>query len=349
MLKKYIFLCVGFGILGFATSCSEGSLLDDLLPSRLKIYEFDLPAHFPDPTLYIDSENIPTVAKVELGRRLFFDPILSSDGTISCASCHLPDQSFADPRPLSIGVNGKVGKRNAPALVNVMYGQSFFWHGSTPSLERQVLFPIEDSTEMNSSFPEVLAKINQHPEYPSLFREAFGTEPNPDALTDAIASFERSLVSSNAPYDRYLEGDTTALNQSQLRGMTLFFGEKAECFHCHAGFNFTDESFKNNGLYEAYQDPGRWEVTGSRSDLGKFKVPTLRNIEFTAPYMHDGSIGSLEEVMDHYASGGKNHPNKSVLIRRFILSEQEKEDLINFLKALSDPSFLKNPAFQNPL
>lgn len=296
-----------------------------------------------DPSWNIPMDNPMTSEKVALGKRLFFDPILSSDRTVSCASCHVPEKAFADPRRVSTGVAGRKGTRNSPALINLVYKKDFFWHGSSPGLEQQVLLPITAENEMNSSLEEVIRRLNGDPEYVAAFRQTFGTAPDVNTLTDAIASFERSLISNQSPFDHYMAGDSNAMTAAQIRGMQLFRGEKAECFHCHEDPYFNSLSFENNGLYEEYEDPGRWEVTGKESDKGKFMVPTLRNIEHTAPYMHDGSLHSLEEVIDHYSSGGKNHPNKSGFIRRFILSPQEKSDLIAFLQALSDPVFINDP------
>lgn len=308
------------------------------------LYELEVPSHFPTPT--IPDDKTLTAEKIALGRKLFFDPILSSDSTISCGSCHKQEKAFADDGQLSRGVENRPGTRNAPALINAVYGRSFFWDGSSPTLERQVLFPIESEVEMNSNMADVIAKLRNHVAYPGLFQAAFGDIPTADGLTDAIAAFERTLISVNAPFDQFRQGDSLAMSAAQYRGMELFFGEKAECFHCHGGFNFTDEDFHSNGLDAEPEDPGRWRLTGLESDRGLFKTPTLRNIELTAPYMHDGRFETLEAVIDHYASGGAAHLNKSPLIRQFILSDGEKEDLIQFLKALSDPVFLTNPDFQ---
>lgn len=308
------------------------------------LYELKVPSHFPTPT--IPDDKTLTAEKIALGRKLFFDPILSSDSTISCGSCHKQEKAFADDGQLSRGVENRPGTRNAPALINAVYGRSFFWDGSSPTLERQVLFPIESEVEMNSNMADVIAKLRKHVAYPGLFQAAFGEGPTTDGLTDAIAAFERTLISVNASFDQFRQGDSSAMSLSQYRGMELFFGEKAECFHCHGGFNFTDEDFHSNGLDVEPEDPGRWRLTGDESDRGLFKTPTLRNIEFTAPYMHDGRFETLESVIDHYASGGAAHLNKSPLIRQFVLSDGEKEDLIQFLKALSDPDFLANPDFQ---
>ncbi|RMG23377.1 MAG: cytochrome-c peroxidase [Bacteroidetes bacterium] len=334
----YILLIPALMLLMVSSGCREDEASPFYEPSPA------LPVHFP--SLPVPNAKPLTKARVKLGKKLFFDPILSRDSSISCASCHLPQKAFADPRQFSLGVDGQMGKRNAPALFNLAYGLSFFRDGATPTLERQVLFPIEDPSEMHNTLPVVIERLRSHPTYPGLFQQAFGTQPTVDGLTDAIAAFERTLLSYQSPYDRFLAGDSSSLDAAQQRGMQLFFGEKAECFHCHGGFNFTDEMFHNNGLYEQYADPGRWRITGKASDMGKFKTPSLRNIAYTAPYMHDGSLSSLEEVVEHYSSGGKAHPNKSVLIRRFILSEQEKQDLIAFLHALSDETFIHNPAFR---
>ena len=205
-------------------------------------------------------------------------------------------------------------------------GRSFFWDGANPSLETQALFPLEAHIEMANTAEEAVNRLKDNTFYQDLFFKAFGTEPTISGMLFAIASYERTLISANSPYDQYLQGDLNALSQSALRGMDIFFGETAECFHCHGGFNFTDELFHNNGLYESYSDNGRWEVTGREADRAKFKTPTLRNIEHTAPYMHDGSLKTLEEVVDHYQSGGEIHPNKSVLIREFpgVFTDQDK-------------------------
>lgn len=303
-----------------------------------------VPNHFPKPV--IPEDNQLTVARVELGKKLFFDPILSLDNTISCSSCHLQENAFADPRKVSLGVGNLPGKRNAPAIVNLAYGKSFFWHGSKPTLEQQVSGPIENPVEMINTVAEVVNRMKNHPEYPDLCRKAYNSEPNAYVLTRAIACYMRFLVSCDAPYDRYLEGDENALTTQQKRGMTIFFNERAECFHCHTGFNFTDESFQNNGLYLVYPDSGRWEVTGKYEDIATFKVPTLRNVEVTGPYMHDGSFTTLEEVVEHYNSGGKHHFNQSNVIRPLGLTTSEKADLVAFLKSLTDQRFLTNPAFR---
>lgn len=304
----------------------------------------EVPKHFPTPA--IPSDNPLTEEKVLLGKKLFFDPILSGDQTVSCGSCHLPSKAFSDTTALSIGINGKKGSRNAPPLINPVYGERFFWDGANPSLEEQAIQPILNELELGGDFEVILERLNNHPDYPQLFKDAFNEVPSTANILDAIASFERTLISANSPYDRYLAGDENAISESAKRGLALFNSEQGECFHCHTGFNFTDESFQNNGLYIIYEDEGRAAVTGRDNDRAKFKTPTLRNIEFTAPYMHDGSMKTLEEVLDHYASQGQPHPNRSIFMRNIDLTLEDRRDLINFLKSLGDPEFLNNPDFR---
>lgn len=348
-MKKYIRLqVVGYYLIiifsfVFLHSCEN----DEGIDMSSTYVTLSVPDHFPTPA--IPADNPLTEEKIALGRMLFFDPILSKDSTISCSSCHLPGQAFSDPRQFSEGVNQAIGIRNSPALVNLVYGKRFFWDGANPSLEEQAIHPIVSEIEMAGDPATIIQKLNAHPVYPREFQRAFGEEASMKTIVDAIASFERVLISANSPYDQYLLGDSSALSPSQKRGMSLFFNhQRGECFHCHTGSNFTDGSFHNNGLYEEYNDPGRMAVTGRDNDEGKFKVPTLRNIEFSKPYMHDGSMETLEEVVDHYAKGGNGHRNQSVLLRNIEFSEEEKKDLVEFLKALSDQEFIDNKDFHRP-
>ena len=341
--NRLLFRTCGFLLLAlFITGCTKDK---PLITPNMTEYSLSVPMGFPEPE--IPADNALTVNRVALGKKLFFDPILSKDSTVSCGSCHLPAKAFADPKQFSLGVDDSLSTRNAPPVFNLVYAHSFFWDGGVPTLELQSIAPIQNPLEMHLSLNEAVQRLKEHPQYPTLFKQAYQSEPNLYAMTRAIASFERTLISGNSPYDQYQnQGNNSALNDSQKRGKDIFFGEKAECFHCHTGFNFTDETFQNNGIYETYKDQGRYRITNQVNDIGKFKVPTLRNIALTAPYMHDGSFASLSEVIDHYASGGKNHPNKSNLIRQFDLSAQEKEDLIHFLESLTDQSFINNSAHQ---
>ena len=342
MRKLPVYIFIVFAFAGLMSCKKDGTLYK---PYNDPV-SLNLPDHFPE--MDIPADNQLTEARVELGRKLFYDEILSLDSTIACASCHKQENAFADPRRLSEGVGDSLGKRNAPGLVNAGYVKTFFWDGRKPTIESQVVGPMEDKLEMASEINMNEQRLKEHPEYPELFMRAYQSEPSAVRIFDAVVAFERTLVSYNSPYDKYVQGDTSALTASEKRGLDIFFGEKAECFHCHGGFNFTDESFRNNGLYATSTDVGRFEVTGLASDIGKFKVPSLRNQEVMGPYMHDGSLETLEEVVDHYSSGGKGHVNQSNLVRPFTLSAREKEDLINFLKALTDQDFLTNPAFADP-
>jgi cytochrome c peroxidase len=298
----------------------------------------------------IPADNPMSLAKVDLGKRLFYDPILSRDSTISCATCHLPELAFTDAVPVSIGIDGKKHFRNSPTLVNVGYLGRVFMDGGVTNLEIQVIAPIVEHFEMDNSINKVLADLRSHPEYPALFDEAFNEGPSPFTLTRSIAAFQRSLVSGNSPFDQYYyQGDASALNASEIRGMELFFSDALKCSSCHSGFLFTNLDYLNNGIYSDYgQDSGRMRVTLLEEDRGKFKVPTLRNIEVTGPYMHDGGFQTLEEVIDHYMAGGQNHPNQDPRVSGFTLTNAEKQDLINFLHSLTDDEFLNNPDHRYP-
>lgn len=268
---------------------------------------------------------------------LFFDPILSRDSSVSCGSCHLPELRFTDGLALSKGIDNQMVLRNSMTLINVGYQPYMFWDGGSPTLEQQVSAPIESPLEMDFNIPGVVARLKKSAVYIEWFKKTFGREPDAYGLTRALAAYQRSLLSGISKFDRYqYYNESNALNTSELNGMNIFFGETGECFHCHGGYNFTDYTFKNNGLYLVYADSGRARVTEKPEDVGKFKVPSLRNITLTAPYMHDGSVNTLEEVVEHYNSGGKPHPNKSGLIQPLNLTAQQKVDLVAFLKALTD-------------
>jgi cytochrome c peroxidase len=300
------------------------------------------------PAFVWPQDNEPTPERVSLGRRLFYDERLSRSEEIACASCHLQKNAFADPNRLSAGVAGKVGTRNAPALVNLAWSKSFFWHGGVTSLEVQAVGPIKNPVEMDMTLAEVAERLRLDAELVERFERAYDEGPNESTITRALASFGRSLVSGNSPYDRYLAGDTTALADAAVRGAALFSGEAAECTHCHNGFNFTNNGFRNNGIAADDPDQGRREITLKDSDIGKFKVPTLRNVAVSAPYMHDGSLATLDDVIAAYAQGGRGHPNTDPTIQPLELSQEERRDLRAFLEALTDQEFLENPAFADP-
>jgi len=334
-MKSISFLVVALctvAAFSFLLSCQDTSRFFD--PGN---HVIKLKGHygFPDPPSPAD--NLPTSNRLALGKRLFSDPILSRDSSISCASCHIESLAFTDGLPKSKGVRGKTAFRNAPSLINCAYLPNTMWDGGVPTLEQQVLAPISNPLEMDFDANKIVSRILAHPTYPELFRRAYGEAPSVYSLTRAISCYERTLVSGTSRYDRFLYGhDTSALSAREKRGKDLFFGEKCECFHCHGEYNFTDNSFKNNGIYANYPDSGRARITLKKSDLGSFRVPSLRNVARTAPYMHDGSLPTLDAVIDHYISGGKANPNKSGLLKPMHLTAQEKQDLIAFLKALTD-------------
>lgn len=312
-----------------------------------------LTVHVPEefPALPVPDDNPLTEEGVELGKRLFFDTALSSDGRVSCASCHRPEFAFSDPRRFSIGVNGQVGTRQSMPLFNAAWTSELFWDGRDHSLEEQVNDPVQNPVEMNETWVEIESKLSSDVTYPQLFFGAFGSEEiTRDRIMKAISQFERTLVSTESKFDRVQRGEASFTDQEQL-GFDLFFTEKADCFHCHGTVLFTDHRFHNNGLDSVPSDSGRANVTGNPFDLGLFRSPSLRNIAFTAPYMHDGRFETLEEVIEHYTSTVRRSPTLDPLMRdgRFIdLSEEEKEALIAFLHTLSDSSFISNPDFRPP-
>jgi len=284
--------------------------------------------------------------RVQLGKHLFYDPILSRDSTVSCATCHHPDKAFTDGLTKSKGIFGREVSRNAPTLTNVGNRTMFLLDGVNPSLESQVGVPIQEHNEFDFHVLLILDRLNRQDKYKELAEKGYGSKEITEyALKNAIASFERTLVSDNSPYDRFLDGNYAALDNGQKKGMELFF-EKLYCAKCHSGPDLTNERLTNNGLYTVYADTGRMRLTEKEVDRAVFKVPTLRNIAVTAPYMHDGSIKTLEEVIKHYESGGKNHPNKADDIVSFKLTEDERRNLIRFLEALTDEQFLNNKSYR---
>lgn len=312
---------------------------------EVESYELKIPEGFPQPTF--PNGNELTVERIELGRMLFYDPILSVDSSISCASCHDQSLAFADNRVISPGVEGRLAKRNAPTLTNVVYNPTVLFDGYLPTLEMQVLVPIQEHAEFAFNIVDIGKKLEQNPDYVKRSYEAYGRKPDPYVITRAISSFERILISGNSKYDQQVFQNKNVMNRSERRGMDLFFNE-LHCATCHSGFNFTNFTTQNNGLYEVYSDSGRARATHLPEDKAMFKIPTLRNIALTAPYMHDGSLASLEAVIDHYMSGGQSHVNKNPIIQPFDLTKRQKRDLIHFLECLTDEDFISNPDFSNP-
>jgi cytochrome c peroxidase len=285
--------------------------------------------------------------KEELGRKLFFDNILSKDRTINCSSCHKPDFAFADTAVFSKGIGGKLTVRNSPGLTNLSGRTHFFWDGRAASLEEQALGPITSPDEMGLSIDEAVERLNKDEFYANAFKKIFKTAPNKDNLLKALAAFERTLETSNSPYDRYINGDDNALSASAVRGRNLFIG-KANCNNCHSGEDFTADRFKSIGLYNGkdLNDAGRFKITKDSTVLGEFKIPGLRNVAVTAPYMHNGKFKTLRTVVEYY-----NNPSAVVhdginrdlsLDKPLNLSSQEIDDIVEFLKALTDDRFAKN-------
>lgn len=343
-------------------------------------YQWPLLAGFPKPQ--VPENNSMTDEKVELGKRLFFDKNLSANQQQSCASCHQQQFAFAEPLSVSIGSTGKALRRNAPALVNIAYNKTLTWaHDGITTLERQILLPMFSETPVELGITgyedEVLARFNTA-EYQILFEAAFGgKEANFELIVKALASYVRSLISLNSPFDSYAYlGDDDAISESAIRGMNLFFSERLECHHCHGGFNFTQSTgheqqlidrrpFHNTGLYNVEVKPNEFgypvvdiglaEISTLAQDNGRFRAPTLRNINKTAPYMHDGSVATLSDVIDIYAAGGRNIEHgefkgdgranrlKSQFIKGFELTPEEKQDLLTFLDTLTDDEFLTSP------
>jgi cytochrome c peroxidase len=283
------------------------------------------------------AENPFSLEKAELGRLLFFDKRLSVDDTVSCADCHNPKFAFTDGQAVATGVRGQKGGRSAPTVINRVYSVEQFWDGRAPTLEEQAKGPIANPIEMANTHEAVVARLKTIKGYGPLFKRAFGSdEITIDLVAKAIATFERTIVSGNSPYDRYKSGNKTALSESARRGMDIFFN-KTKCDQCHFGINFTDGSFVNLGVGMDKPEPdlGRYLFTKRESDKGAFKTPTLREIAHTAPYMHDGSLAALEDVVEFYNKGGTPNPNLDKRMKKLDLTEQDKKDLVEFLKSLS--------------
>ncbi|NVK63495.1 MAG: cytochrome-c peroxidase [Flavobacteriales bacterium] len=297
----------------------------------------------PYPSIIFPEDNPSTQEKIELGRKLFFDKRLSKNNEIACASCHLPEYAFTDRLPVAQGVEGRTTERNAPSILNAGYLPTVMFDAHIETLEKQVIVPIQEHTEMDLSIKELLTKLRKVPAYQEAAKSIFGRDFDAWVLTRSISSFERSLMSLDSKFDRYYyQNDKNAMSASEVRGWKLF-SEKLYCTECHTPPMFTTYEALNNGLYSDYgEDKGRFRIHNDSTDIGKFKIPSLRNITLTFPYMHDGSIGSLEEVLAHYSKGGNDHVNKDKRIVPFTLSNTEEKDLLNFMEALTDTSYMKD-------
>ncbi len=381
-MNRALLLSISLCMTIFVFSCTEAE-------KKANTYNWPIIDGFPKPQ--VPADNPMTVSKVTLGKQLFYDENLSANQTQSCASCHIQKYAFAEPLATSIGSTKMHHRRNSPALVNIAYNKTLTWaHDGLTAIEQQLLLPMfgENPIELGitNHETEVLSRFNT-PHYQQLFKQAFPEQKGDlvtfDLITKALASFVRSLISLQSPFDQYAYANKDdAISESALRGMTLFFSEKLECHHCHGGFNFTQSTshekqlidrrpFHNTGLYNAVnkitgnsgypeKDIGLAEISTLAEDNGRFRAPTLRNIEVSAPYMHDGSIATLAEVLDFYAAGGRNITSgeyqgdgrlnklKSPFVKGFMMTEQDKEDLITFLKTLTDKVFLTNPDHAKP-
>jgi cytochrome c peroxidase len=336
-------------------------------------YAWRLPAGFPRPA--VPDDNPMSEAKVELGRHLFYDRRLSGNGSFSCASCHLQSRAFTDGRARAVGSTGETHARNAMSLTNVAYNPALNWADpDIRTLEEQARNPMfnESPVELGLKGRErqALERLEADPAYPAMFAAAFPGEPSPltlDNVVKAIAAFERTLISGGSPYDRLVYGgETSALSRVERKGMRLYFSERLRCGSCHGGLNLAGPvrfrevpdaaaEFHNNGLYDVdgrggypAVDRGLIDATGRRRHMGRFRAPTLRNIELTAPYMHDGSLATLEDVVDHYARGGKPSRHRDVLVEGFELDRDEKAALVAFLRSLTDRGFVTDERFSDP-
>ena len=291
--------------------------------------------------VHVNEEKHLLQEKAALGKQLFFDKRLSMDGSISCASCHNPKLAFCDNLPTSVGIKNGQNLRNAPSILNAAFLKKSMFDANIESLELQALIPIQEKTEMGHDMKNLVPLLRAVPEYQEKAKQLFNRDFDAYVLTRALAAFERTLFSLNSSYDQFMAGDSSALTETQQKGMNLFMNQ-LHCIACHPPPNFTTYQAENNGFsYRLNQDPGRFRATEDSLDIGKFKIPSLRNIALTFPYMHNGRLKSLEEVVNHYMSGGADDVNKNKLIKPFKLNREEKYQLIEFLNSLTDTSYLK--------
>lgn len=361
---KYLF----FALLFFALSCGDEPGPEDLtgdledIPYLPHGVEYKTPPFYPK--MEFPADNAPTEEGIDLGRRLFYDPILSRDSSMGCFSCHKQELAFTDGVAVSLGIDGVPGRRSSMSLVDVGYNyRGLFWDGRSSTLEEQALLPVEDPVELHTTWPEVEVKLRRSKAYPELFRKAFGIKDRKQIdkklVAKALAQFQRSIVSSGkSKYDLFKQ-NIGFLDFDESEGLDMFFDKApgslpdAQCGHCHNDPIFTTNEYFNNGIStaqfpEQFIDKGRGEFTKVTTDIGKFKAPSLRNIMLTAPYMHDGSMANIETVMDHYMSGGNPTAGRDPLVNDIKLSEIQREQIIAFLKTLTDNELLTDPAFSNP-
>jgi len=361
--KRTWFVIAGFPLL-FSLLFMLSSLKTDVDEFQKGVYIFNYPSYFGN-RINVSDDNVTTKQGVYLGRRLFYETRLSANNSLSCGSCHIQSRAFTDGMKFSVGVDNNNTSRNTMALVNLLWNRKFFWDARSASLEEQASFPMTNPHEMGQSLAVSVKKLQSTSYYPKLFKEVFGDEQvTGDGIVKALAQFERTLISADSRYDRYLS-NSVKLSASEMRGMLLFntapnpdkLIRGANCAHCHGGPKNYLELFHNNGLDSIYKDTGIEMITNLPGDNGRFKVPTLRNIALTAPYMHDGRFASLDEVVEHYSEHIKNSNSLSAFLQNesnvkgslsLKLSSGEKKDLVAFLNTLTDSTFIKNPEFSNP-
>ena len=348
MKRQIIFIIV---VLLLAFSCKPKDEIYTPTP-----YVLTIPTGFPNPK--VTTNNPLTFEGINLGRHLFYDKNLSRDNTQSCSSCHNQAFAFSDNgKKFSRGIDGIEGNRNANTIINLAFKDKFFWEGRTQGLENQTVEPVENPVEMHNTWENAVNQLKNanYVDYETLFLKAFGTKGiTKERVGKAMAQFLRTIISSNSKYDKFIRQEIS-LTPSELNGLQIYNTEKGDCFHCHsldAEQLLTDNKFHNNGLDAVFTDLGLANVTNNANDRGKFMTPTLRNIEKSTPYMHDGRFNTLEEVVNHYNSGGVASPTIDPLMKHvgdgLLLTGQEKKDLINFLKTLSDTDFLNNPNYKSP-
>lgn len=351
MKKCLLLVCIVAIIASLSLpGCKPDPSIEIKTPDISGNISFSVPQGWPQP-VYTFTNNTLTQAGFELGRKLFYDTRLSRDNTISCASCHQQFAAFSHlDHPVSHGINNLLGIRNAPSLFNIAWQKSFFWDGGVNSIELQPVNPIQNPVEMDMTIPEVITKLSADNTYKSMFSKTFGNDTiNSQRMLRALAQFMASMVSANSRYDKYVRGESGGtLSTQELHGLSLF---REKCTACHTEPLFTDNSFRNNGLSldPNLNDSGRARITGEQQDKYKFKVPSLRNVALSAPYMHDGRITSLDGVLEHYRSGVYQWPNVDSLLRNNIsMSDQDKDDIISFLKTLTDDTFIPDTRFSAP-
>lgn len=352
---KSIFLLL---IITSIFSCRKGDLLEIVYaPNSYTVEGTQYLGPLPVPM-----DNPMTLEGVTLGQHLFYDPLLSSTKTMSCSSCHDPQKAFTDNLAVSTGVTEEEGTRSSMSLVNAAYyTKGLFWDGRAETLEKQAIEPVENKIELNHDWGQIEEDLRNHATYPTMFRQAFGIEDTEEVTRElaakAISQFERILISGSSKFDLWKVG-LGILSDEELYGFDTFFDvdplvQDGECGHCHNNPLFSTNQYFDNGIQDAtsyldYQDVGLGDISEKKTDYGKMRAPTLRNIALTAPYMHDGRFETLEEVIEHYSSGGHASPNRDVLIYQLNLSDQQKEGLLAFLHALTDTSYLENPLVLNP-